>query len=226
MTKKREFTAAELKEMATLPMQAALDAVEAGDKEKARAAIKRQHEDAQKIVDSFMSWATDMMDYIYKNFGEAEFEKALRQRFQRSESQKAERYDKMDFRSRVQTQAASMRALLQPLEITEDDEKVCLKMTPCGSGQRLVQSGAYDPPKNVSRLKAQRLTWGQSDFPLYCTHGALQEIINIETVGYPTYVHQIPDKVGTAPCTFCLYKDPRDIPEEVFTRVGAKKTKK
>jgi hypothetical protein len=219
------FTKKELREMATPPMEIALAAVEAGDKEKAKKHIKAMHDDAQKIVDSYLGWVADLMDYIYVNYGEAEFEKALRKRFERSESQKAERYDKMDFRSRVQTQAAAMRTLLQPLEITEDDEKVCIKMTPCGSGQRLLQSGAYEPPRSLSRMKAQRLTWSRPDFPIYCSHGALQEIINIEKVGYPTYVHQLPDEMGKAPCRFCLYKDLKDIPEEVYKRVGMKKPK-
>jgi len=223
---KREFTAKELKEMTTLPVQAALEAVEVGDKDKARESIKRMHEDAQKMIDSYLGWVTDMMDYIYVNYGEAEFEKALRKRFQRSESQKAARYDNMDFRTRVQTQATALRALLQPLEITEDDEKVSIKMNPCGSGQRLVQSGAYEPPRSISRMKPQRLTWGRPDFPLYCSHGALQEIINIETLGYPTYVHELPEKVGTEPCRFNLYKNPAEIPEEVYKRVGLKKPKK
>jgi hypothetical protein len=220
MAKRRVFTTEEIKEMATLPMQSALEAVEAGDKDKAKESIIRMHEDARKIVDSYLSWVAELMDYIYVNYGEEEFEKAMRKRFERSESQKAERYDKMDFRTRVQAQAATLRAHLQPLEITEDDEKVCIKMTPCGSGQRLVQSGAYEPPWNISRMKAQRLTWGKADFPLYCSHGALQEIINIEKVGYPTYVHELPEKVGTEPCRFCLYKDPENIPEECFRRVG------
>jgi hypothetical protein len=226
MIKKREFTAKELKEISTLPVQAALEAVETGDKDKAKENIKRMHDDAQKIVDSYLGWVADLMDYIYVNCGEAEFEKAMRKRFERSESQKAARYDKMDFRTRVQTQAAALRALMQPLEITEDDEKVSIKMNPCGSGQRLVQSGAYEPPRSISRMKPQRLTWGRTDFPLYCSHGALQEIINIETLGYPTYVHELPEKVGTEPCRFNLYKDPAAIPEEVYKRVGMKKPKK
>jgi hypothetical protein len=226
MAKQRVFTVKELKDMATLPDQVALEAIEAGDKDRAKESIKRMHDDAQKIVDSYLSWVADLMDYIYVKYGEAEFEKALRKRFDRSESQKAARYDKMDFRTRVQTQAATLRALLQPLEITEDDEKVSIKMNPCGSGQRLVQSGAYEPPRSISRMKPQPLTWGKPDFPLYCSHGALQEIINIETLGYPTYVHEIPDKVGTEPCLFNLYKDPGDIPEAYYQRVGLKKPKK
>lgn len=223
MTKSRVFTEDELKEMATPPVEAALAAVEAGDKEGAKKYIKAMHADAQRILDSYMNWASDLMDYIYVNYGAEVFEQAMRRRFQRTESQRAQRYDKMDFRSRVQAQAAVLRTLLQRLEIEEDDEKVTIRMNPCGSGQRLVQSGAYEPPRSLARMKPHRLTWGRANFPIYCSHGALQEIVSIETIGYPPYVHFPAKEIGSEPCRFCLYKDPRDIPEECFTRVGLRK---
>jgi len=225
MAKARVFTKKELKEMATQPMAVALEAVEAGDKEKAKEYIKRMHDDAQRIVDSYLNWVADLMDYIYVNYGEEVFEKAMRLHFERSEGKRAQAYDKMDFRTRIQTHAALLRTLLQKMEIEEDDEKVTIKMNPCGSGQRLLESGAYDPPRSLSRMRPHRLTWSRPNFPIYCSHGALQEIISIEKVGYPTYLRFIPEEVGTEPCRFCYYKDPRDIPEEVYKRVGMKKPK-
>jgi hypothetical protein len=225
VAKARVFTNKELKEMGTPPMEVALEAVEAGDKEKAKEYIKRMHEDAQRIIDSYLSWVSDLMDYIYVHDGEEAFEKAMRLHFERSEGKRALAYDKMDFRTRIQTHAALLRTLLQKMEIEEDDEKVTIKMNPCGSGQRLLQSGAYGPPRNLARMRPHRLTWGRDNFPIYCSHGALQEIISIEKVGYPTYLRFIPEEVGTEPCRFCYYKDPKDIPEEVYKRVGMKKPK-
>jgi hypothetical protein len=225
MTKARVFTKEELKAMEVLPLDNALAAVEAGDKEKAKQYIRAMHKDAQAIVDSFLTWVVDIMDYVYVNYGDEVLEKALRTRFERSESKRAERYDKMDIRNRVQTHAGMLRALLQPLEITEDDEKVCISMKQCGSGQRLVDMGVYNPPRSVARMKPHRLTWNQANFPLYCAHGALQEIVSIEKIGYPTYVHLFSGDVGSKSCRFCFYKNPKDIPEEVYKRVGMKKPK-
>jgi hypothetical protein len=45
----------------------------------------------------------------------------------------------------------------------------------------------------------------------------------IEKVGHPTAVVFPSERVATEPCRFCVYKDPRSIPEEVYTRVGKKK---
>ena len=221
----RIFTEEELKEMGTQTMEAAIAAVEAGDKERAKELIKRMDNESQAVLDTFMNWTLDLMDYIYVHDGVEALERALRKPFGRREEGRIESYQKMDFRSQVQSLAGSLRPLHQTLEITEDDEKVCVKMNRCGTGQRMLESGAYDPPRNASRMKPHRLTWGLPNFPVYCSHAPLQEILCIEKIGRPLVVHWFPDEVAIESCRFCLYKDPKRIPEEVYRRVGMKKPK-
>jgi hypothetical protein len=72
-------------------------------------------------------------------------------------------------------------------------------------------------------MKPHRITWNRPDLPLYCAHGALQEIVAIETIGYPPYVHLFSGDIGSTPCRFCFYKDPADIPEDAYTRLGLAK---
>ena len=31
------------------------------------------------------------------------------------------------------------------------------------------------------------------------------------------------DKLGETPCKFCIYKDPNDVPSEVYAKLGKKK---
>ena len=223
MRKNQVFTGEELKEMGRPAQEAAIEAVEAGDKKRAKELINRMGEESLFCHDAYMNWVVELLDYIYIHYGAEPLEEAIRKNFEREEGELIESFSKMDFRGRVQTYAKGLRMHFQKLEIEEDDEKVCIKMVPCGSGQRLLESGAYKPPRNLSKMKPHRITWGRPNFPIYCAHGPLQEIIAIEKTGHPLYVHWFPDEVASESCRFCFYKDPKHIPEEVYKRVGMKK---
>ncbi len=224
MATERLFTEEELKEMGKLTIERIFEAIESGNKEKAKELAGQMHDEAITLLDRYMNWVADFMDFIYVNFGEEELEKAMRQHQGISEGRRIDKYKGMDFRSMIQAQAASLRGLLQKLEVKEDAEKVCIKMNPCGTGQRLLQSGVYDAPRNLSRMKPHRTTFNTDSFPVYCAHAAIQEMISIEKIGYPLYVHWFPAGMANESCSFCFYKDPKSIPDEVFERFGMKKT--
>jgi glutamate racemase len=132
--------------------------------------------------------------------------------------------EKVDFRRRVEIVAAMLRGHLAALEVEEDDEKVCMKMNPCGSGQRLLEAGAYDQPRNLAMLeKPHLMTWGLTHFPVYCTHAPVMEVLMIEKLGWPVFVIQPGAEVARQSCAYCLYKNPEDIPDKVFARVGKRK---
>lgn len=223
MNKNRVFTDKELKQMTKQTRELAIEAIKAGDEAMSEELVNHMYDESVKILDAYMNWVADLLDYVYTVYGVDSLEKALRKHQERTEGRKIELYRKMDFRTRVQTHTTYLRGLFQKLEIEEDDEKVSIKMNPCGTGQRLLESGAYDPPRNLSRMKPHATTFSTNDFPIYCAHGAMQEILSIETVGYPLYVHWFPAEMATESCTFCFYKNPESIPEEVYTRVGKKK---
>ena len=223
--KNRLFTEEELKEMGIPTIELAIEAVEKGDKEKAKQFINLMYKEAERSHDTYVNWVADLMDYIYVHVGVEDLEKALMKTYKRTEDLRIKMYQDMDIRSQVQHRAASLKGHLQKLEIEEDDEKVCIKMVPCGSGQRLIDSGAYDPPRNLSRMKPHRITYGLSDFPVYCAHAPVGEIYGIEKTGHPLCVKLYPAEFGTESCRFCVYKDPKYIPEEAYERVGLKKPK-
>ena len=225
MEKNRVFTAEELKEMSIPTADAAIEALEAGNNEKAKKLIKRMHREFQSIHDLYLNWAADLMDYIYVNDGETALYEATRKAIETSIELLIDSYTKADFRRQVGMLAAGLRAHLQKIKIEEDDEKVCIEMDPCGSGQRLLESGAYGPPRNLSKIKPHRMTWGLPDFPVYCAHGPVQEIMSIEKIGYPVYVVFPAKEIAKKSCRYCIYKDPKLIPEEVYKRVGLVKPK-
>ncbi|MFC2022423.1 hypothetical protein ACFLTR_04380 [Chloroflexota bacterium] len=158
MKKERVFTKEELKEMGTPTWEAAITAVEAGDKEKAKGLIKRMRDECQRLIDSLVSTEATLMDYIYVHDGVEALEEALRKHFEGRVEAQIESLKKTDFRSLVQSRASAIRGHLQKITVEEDDEKVCFKMYPCGTGQRLLESGAYEPPRNLSKMKPHRLT--------------------------------------------------------------------
>ncbi|MDO8490728.1 MAG: hypothetical protein Q7T04_01775 [Dehalococcoidia bacterium] len=226
MAKNRVFTDQELKELSTRTMDAAVQAVEAGDKEKAKKLITRMSKEFQGIHDLYMNWAADLMDYIYTHNGEDALYQAMRKVVESYMGPLAEAYGKADFKRQVTMAAAGLRAHLEALEIEEDDEKVSIKMKPCGSGQRLMESGAYDSPRKLSRLKAHPMTWGLPDFPIYCAHSPIQEMVGIERIGRPAFACIPSEPMAKESCRFLIYKDPDAIPEQLYTRVGKKKPKR
>lgn len=225
MVKNRVFTDEELAEMGTRTVDAALQAAEAGDKEKTKKLITRMSREFQGAHDLYMNWIADLMDYVYVHDGEEALYQALRKAVATYLEPLIGAYDKADFKRQVQLTISGLRGHLVGLKVEEDDEKVTLKMEPCGSGQRLMESGAYGPPRNLSRLKAHRMTWGLSQFPIYCAHSPIQDILAIEKIGRPLFSSLPADEMARESCRFVIYKDPKAIPEQLYQRVGAEKPK-
>jgi hypothetical protein len=217
------FTKKEIEEMEVRTLDALTDAIKSGDKERALELADRMYAECSYMHDLYVSWTTGLMDFIYKDRGEDSLYQALRVIIGAGQAARANR-GKMDYKQRVSGYAKRLRGHLGALEVEEDDEKVSIKMKPCGSGQRLLESGAYGPPRNLSMIqKPHPMTWGLTNFPIYCTHSPVLEILAMEWLGFPSAVAFPAEKMGTESCTYCIYKDPKDIPEEVYTRVGKQK---
>jgi hypothetical protein len=223
MMMNRVFTQEELEEMGKRTIDLLTEAIEAGDKERAKKLAKRMYNESSNIHDLYVEWTAGFMDYIYANYGDDALYQALR-KVVGDLPRPMVGAEKVDFRRRVQGLAFALRGHLQPVKVEEDDEKVCMTMEPCGSGQRLVQRGAYGPPRNLTRIqKPHAITWVMSDFPVYCTHAPVLEILSIEQFGYPTRVIFPTEKVAEESCKYCVYKNIEDIPEEAYTKVGKSK---
>ncbi|MBM4445525.1 MAG: hypothetical protein FJ020_09570, partial [Chloroflexi bacterium] len=137
--KKRVFSKAELDEMGRRTLDLLTDAIEAGDKERARKLAARMHREFSVIHDLYMNWLADMMDHVYRIWGEDELYAALRKTIGASLGPMVN-LEKADFQRRVEMLATILRGHQVALEVEEDDEKVCIRMNPCGSGQRLLEA--------------------------------------------------------------------------------------
>ena len=138
MNKKRVFTDKELKEMGRRTLDLVLEAIEAGNKEKAKELAQRMYREFNYLHDGYMIWVTGLQTYIYKNYGIDAVEKAEREAHTIEAKIVFKPPEKTDFRSRVEHLVSGMRGHLQPIVVEEDDEKVSITMKPCGSGERII----------------------------------------------------------------------------------------
>jgi hypothetical protein len=222
MNNKREFTDKELKEMGTRTLDLVKEAIDSGDKKKAKDLAERMYREFNYLHDGYMVWITGLQSFIYKNYGVEALEKAEREAHTIEANTVFKPPEKTDFRSLVEFQASKMRGHLQPLLIEEDDEKVSITMQPCGSGERIIKMGGYEA--GLSRVKEpHRITWGQKDFPMYCVHCPVGELLAFDRAGEFTVVKIVSDPIGKEGCHFTLYKDKAAIPEKYYTRIGKKK---
>ena len=225
MAKDRIFTDEELKELSVKTLDVLLETIDAGDKEKAKELANRMYTEFQHLHDGYFTWVSGLQSFIYKNYGIEALEQAEREAHTieanfvwRSSGGPS------DFKSRVAAMAGGMRGHLQPVEVNEDDEKITITMKPCGSGERIIRMGGYEPEIGLAKVKeASPITYMQEDFPIYCVHCPIMEMLDIEKTGDFASVHIISDPVGEEHCRFTFYKDPADIPEEAYTRIGKKK---
>jgi hypothetical protein len=224
MAKKRIFTDAELKELSVKTLDVLLETIDAGDKKKAKELAERMYKEFNHLHDGYFTWVSGLQTFIYKNYGIEALEKAEREAHTIEANLVWKSSGPSDFKSRVAAMAGGMRGHLQPISVVEDDEKITITMKPCGSGERIIRMGGYEPEIGLAKVQeAHPITYQQEDFPIYCVHCPIMEMLDIEKTGDFASVHIISDPVGQEHCQFAFYKDAADIPEEAYTRIGKKK---
>lgn len=222
MSQNRVFTDEELRAMETRTLDLLREAIDSGDKEKAKELAERMYEECIYLHDGYMVWISGLLTYIYNNHGIEAVERAEREAHTIEGKIAFKPLEKNDFRSRVQHAAKAMRGHLQPLVIEEDDEKVTITMKPCGSGERIIEMGGYE--QGLARVKEPgHITWGMRDFPIYCVHCPVVEMLTVESAGHLERVHLVSEPMRHGFCHFAFYKDPADIPEQFYERIGKQK---
>jgi hypothetical protein len=224
MNNKRVFTEQELKEMGSRTLDLVFEAIDAGDKDKAKQLARRMYQEFNYLHDGYMFWVSGLLTHIYRKYGIDAVEEAEREAHTIEARVVFKPPEKTDIRSRVEHLASGLRGHLQPILIQEDDEKITLTMQPCGSGERIIQKGGYNPEAGLSRVHdPHRTTWGMKDFPIYCVHCPVMEMLELENTGNFGAVHIVSEPIYQGACQFAFYKNPADVPEEFYTRLGKRK---
>ncbi len=224
MTKERLFTDEELKEMSRPTMEKAIEAIDAGDLEKAKELCRAMAKEGIPLHNLYLDWAASLLTFIQENFGGEQLQKALEYCASVWWKPVCDRAESAAINNVVRGSARMMHAHFGSFTIEEDDEKVVIKNDPCGSGGRLIREGAYGAPKSFATIEeAGPMTFNRKDFPVYCTHCAvIHQMMPIEWIGYPHPI-MVPPEKPEDPCLHILYKDPKNVPREHYTAVGKEK---
>lgn len=209
-----------------------LEKIENDDMPAVEAWAKREYFKFNHSHDLRIEWETRLKTVIYNELGEEKLWEAMRLVVEDYyiPSMKDMVNHNWDFRYRVTSRLAGLQTHGQYCSAVEDDIKCRIYMTPCGSGTLLLEKGVYEMPHNFAKCKACAHTFCLDDFPAYCTHSPLQEMISIERFGFPNAVNtpydlvDDPDYVFAKECChFDVFKDPKDIPDRVYEMLGKKR---
>ena len=221
----RWFSEQELSELSRPTMDRAIEAIDAGDVQRARALCQEMRHEWQMLHDLMAAGVLDLVSFIQQRLGEDGVAEAWSESMSRGWRQHHRAIESLDRRDLVGLLAATWRAHSASgvgpnpgsFTMTEDEEKVTFSMNPCGSGQRLVRNGAYEGlPGGGRTQEAHDWSFQRKDFPLYCTHCSfMNESLPIQWSG--------PQDYAKDPCVWYWYKDPQDIPERHWRRYGAVK---
>lgn len=200
----------------------------------------------RSIHDRDVDYVGGLFNFIHVRFGEEAVERMYREyvighlfdfRYERFDVSKNDWRDV--FNALVYVSIEAMRGhLVGPerdgtMELDEDDEKVVMTFTPCGSGGRTMQGDriAGTPSRHEAPYHFQTMEkphdwhWNKPGVCHYCLHCAvLMEKMPMEKFGYPVRVVEPPTYPGnTERCRWTMYKDPRNVPDWVYERSGERK---
>ena len=183
-------------------------AIEAGETERAIQLAKRMSEEFQSMHDLYLNWAAAFMSFIGKRYGDAvlaeSVEEVMHYTAVASGVDIAAYLADMSDEERIQVFAKGIRGHMQPFQVKEKKDSYDIVLTDCGSGGRLIKQGAYKGANALYQVKEPSpITFGQKDFPVYCTHCHFEG----KTLGDDSFYEVIAsEKPGHAPCVLRMYK--------------------
>ena len=220
----RLFTPSELDSMGRRTLDQLNDAIDSGNAERAKAIGQKLYNEFLSQHDGYRNWTTALLSEIGRRYGDSALDDVMTKTVESWWLPNLDAIDAGsggDIKAKIKMFAAGLRGHLQPMDVEEDDEKVTIKMKPCGSGGRLVLEGKYEGPDAFLKVKTpQKMTYGRKDFPVYCAHEAAMEEIGIGRDGAPFVVVEPSQDLGKTPCSFIIYKDPETVPAKYYERLG------
>jgi hypothetical protein len=201
----------------------ALAALDDGDVALAQDQIKRAAKQSRSLKDYSISWIADLLSFIGERDGEQAVEDALRRFGDRELADRSEPdNDWWSVPAEVRAKVVS-RAMLSnfgEVEVEADETKITLSFR-CGSGGWLIDSGAYEGDEALLTLsETGPRTFGRDELPVYCAHCSVNnEMQAVESTGRLSTVEHPPTRPGE-PCIHHVYRDPADIPDEIYLRIG------
>lgn len=207
MNEERLFTDEELEAMGARTLDVLLEAIEAGDGEKAEGLAKRMYAEFLGMHDFYRDWLTDLFSHVGREFGDETLARAMEETMARFSRRLGPRYHGKSPRRRMEILMTGLRGHLQPLKIEEDNEKFILTPVVCASGGRQIMDGLYDEPEGLLRVKEpQPMTFNQPEFPVYCVHCYFGNYVPLNEDGSPMFICEPSADPGHQPCRLTIEK--------------------
>jgi hypothetical protein len=222
----RLFSDEELRTMGQRTVDRLTKAIDAGDAEEAKKLAGRMYNEFLSMHDLYRNWITGTLSEIGRRYGDRALDEIMVEgvRAWWKPITKSLPQGREALPAKIKMFTAGLRGHLQPLSISEDDEKIEIKLCPCGSGGRLITEGKYEGEDAFLTIEnEQPLTYGRKNFPVYCAHEYAMEKVDIEENGTPFVVVEPAAKLGKDYCTMVVYKDPDKLPAKYYERLGLKK---
>lgn len=218
-----------------------------GSCEEASTILHRMRVRWRELHDSEVDYIAGQLDVIIRYFGEPAigemyegwvigdwFEKRY-SKFDVSKHQWAEIFDELVYLS-----FESMHGHLSgpervgSVDFEDCGDRVTLSFAPCGSGGRTLETDSatgrpslMGPPFNFGTLhNPHDFSWNTPGICPYCAHCCvILEKLPAERFGYPVRVVDPPvyDPGKASVCSWTIYRNPRDVPEHVYERIGKSK---
>lgn len=226
MQGKRIFTDEELEGFERDQLQEVKDLILAGRPGDAIRALDDLYENLSFLHDASACWIASLLTHIYREYGLEALKEAELDAHRMEGSLHMKPPESNDIDTVVRHTVKMMRGHVQQgISVEEDDEKVIITVRPCGSGNRMVGHQWYGEGKLACVHEASDITWGIEDFPIYCVHCPIQEMLEVERMGVLKFVHNVDVTAGPGEtqCQYLIYKDPQNIPEMYYKRIGHEK---
>ncbi|MCI0347396.1 MAG: hypothetical protein L0221_18450, partial [Chloroflexi bacterium] len=165
------------------------EAIDGGDAVTAKRLLESMIGDWRRNKDYSINWITSLLSFIGRRLGEDAVEEALRDFGGRYLRDRRAGYDAVDPRTRMEGLVRAMKANGAEVAFAEDADKFEVSFR-CGSGGKLIDEGAYGPPRDYLTLHGPSpVTFGRETLPVYCAHCSINnEIEPIEQTGVPVTV--------------------------------------
>lgn len=225
----RLFTEEDLRAMETRTLDRLVAAIDDGDMDAARANARRMFREFEAMHRLYRRWVVSLLTFVGERFGDVSLQEALHESVRTWWGPFVEAFVEGDgdLATRARRFASGLRGHLVGLSVAEDDERIIIRMDPCGSGGRLVREGVYDGADPMLTVPGPRpVTHGFDTMPVYCCHQPFMEIVSIELYGWPAIVIEPECHLERCRCAFIIYKDPADVPDRYYERLGLERSQR
>ncbi len=222
------FTPEEIKELEAKPSDLIRKKIKATGSEEAVAAFDEFLATFKNVHDGYLMQCHFAETGLYKEAGPDKYLEYMYPYFYSANKDYLGGYWDLPFKERciIAINAPRVYHDCEMIILGEDDKKLTFAMKTCAAGQMLWDYGLYSPESGGALCAPHTITAGGDNFPVYCTHAPIAELVSNDLNTAYIYQQDYPEQVGPCSCVFNVYKNIDDIPDSYFERIGRERPNK